>query len=82
MQGRTGRPGGGRLVDRMVMMHSDFFAKARKAGHYPPEGPEILTDAGLACRMESGPEHGAKEPAGRTIVRRSWAARGHRPRKK
>ena len=69
-------------ADWMVMMHSDLFSKTHKAALNPSEGPEILTDAGLACRMECGPERGTKEPVGRTIVRRSWAARAPRPRRK
>jgi hypothetical protein len=56
------------------------LVEARTWGH--TQGPEILTDAGLACRMDSGPERAEKEPTGRTIVRRSWAARGQTPRRK
>lgn len=69
-------------ADGVFVMHSEWFLRGRKSDPIPAEGPEILTDAGLACRMDSGPERGAKEPTGRTIARRSWAARGHRPRRK
>ncbi|HEU4458079.1 MAG TPA: hypothetical protein VFR90_03050 [Methylibium sp.] len=77
--GRTG-PRRGR-ADGVIVMHVEGVGRLRKT-EPAAEGPEILSDAGLACRMDSGPERGAKEACGRTIARRSWAARGHRPRRK
>ena len=74
---------GRRPVDWMVMMHSELLSKARKAAPIPSERPEILTDAGLACRMSAGPDDdGGKQPPAGTILRRSWAARAPSTRRK